>query len=194
MICTRSNSKIPKHYVALGVGEPLFGSEDKGHLGQPPNAFSSLSVTDATTSAGATVAPKTISVLVPCLLSYRDIVGAIVKQMCLQLEAQGEEEAFTFQVTSAFNEAFNNVVIHGGKADYKRQVLVTVAVEQTEFVIELHDDGRSIVFKEERHQPEKLRESGMGLYIMRAFMNEIDYNSKADGGKNRLRMMRRLSC
>jgi anti-sigma regulatory factor (Ser/Thr protein kinase) len=133
-----------------------------------------------------------LSILVPCRLSSRDIVGAMVHQICERIEAAGEPEGFGYQVISAFNEAFNNVVTHGGKGDQRNNLLVIIEVTDNQLIIELQDDGESFKLKDEIPNLDQLRESGMGLFIMRSFMDQLDYKPRGKDNANRLRMIRNL--
>ncbi len=133
-----------------------------------------------------------ISILVPCKLASRDIVGALVRHICTRLEECGEPEEFGYQVISAFNEAFNNLTSHGGEGITERDILVIVEVTEGQLIIELQDDGDTFNLSEEMPALDPLSESGMGLYIMRSFMNELDYKPSSEGRANALRMTRDL--
>ncbi len=138
-----------------------------------------------------------ISVLVPCDLSMRDTVGAMVTQICNRIEKAGEPEGFAHQVLSAFNEAFNNHATHGAiekKGDKRRDILVNISVTNQQLIIEFQDDGKSFNLKNiEKPNLKKLRESGMGLFIMRAFMSELSYTMGDDRKANVLRLVRNLT-
>lgn len=134
-----------------------------------------------------------IAMLVKCELKYRDTIGAVIRHVCSRLEQQGEDETFGHQVISAFNEAFNNLVNHGGSDVSSNDVLVTVAVSDRQFIIEMEDDAEG--FHPPEHVPEMdgLRESGMGLLIIREFMDKMEYKKRTKNGINSLRMVRNLT-
>ncbi len=138
-----------------------------------------------------------ISVLVPCKLAYRDTVGAMVTQVCSQLEKVSEPDGFTYQVISAFNEAFNNHAKHGDvtrNGDKQRDILIVISVTNRQLVIEFQDDGKPFKLDNtEKPDLSQLRESGMGLFIMRAFMSELSYKAGSDNKANVLRLVRNLS-
>ena len=135
-----------------------------------------------------------ISVLAKCQLLYRDTIGAMIRHVCNRLEEQGEPETFGHQVISAFNEAFNNLAGHGGDNVEEKNVLVTIAVTDLQLIIEMEDDATGF------HPPppapipvnHDLRESGMGLMIIREFMDTMDYKKSTKNGVNSLRMVRNL--
>ncbi|MCP4680250.1 MAG: ATP-binding protein [Deltaproteobacteria bacterium] len=137
---------------------------------------------------------KRVSILVPCDLEFRDAVGGLVRQVCERLEEHGEPSGFANQVISAFNEAFNNLATHGGQGLKTRDVLVNIDISDTQLIIEFQDDGESFEFKSYKIPDlTKLRESGMGLSIMRAFMDNLKYSSGDGNLANVLRLERNLT-
>ncbi len=138
-----------------------------------------------------------ISLLVPCHLMSRDAISSLVERICVQLEKEGEPEGFRYQVVSAFNEAFNNLARHGGEKLKDKDIMVVVEVTDDQIVIELHDRGKGFKFLNKLEQdvpePGELRESGMGLFVMRSFMSELKYNASNEDGVNVLRMIRKLT-
>jgi serine/threonine-protein kinase RsbW len=138
-----------------------------------------------------------ISLLVPCQLVSRDAISALIELVCQRLEKEGEPEGFRFQVISAFNEAFNNLARHVGKELGHKEIMIVVEVTDMQLVIELHDDSKGFKFpsklEQDAPEPGELRESGMGLFIMRSFMSELKYHPSNVGGVNVLRMIRNLT-
>ena len=138
-----------------------------------------------------------ISLLVPCQLVSRDAVSSLVEHICIQIEKEGEPEGFRHQIISAFNEAFNNLARHGGNKLKNENIMVVVEVTPARIVIELHDSGKGFKFPSQSGQdvpqPGELRESGMGLFIMRSFMSELKYQKRNEDGVNVLRMIRNLT-
>ena len=134
-----------------------------------------------------------LAITVPCDLRYRDAVGAAIQELCSRLERSGATPGLTYQVVSAFNEAFNNVVqyAHDGSPG---EVEVTVEIHPDRLDIELMDRGRSFPFDEiETPDLSLLPESGLGLFIIRSFMSDVQYAPGERGEPNRLRMVRLLT-
>ena len=133
------------------------------------------------------------TVFVKCQLAYRDTIGAILRHVCNNLEAQGEPANLGHQVLSAFNEAFNNLVSHGGDQVDEKDVAVTIMVKNKQLIIEMNDDAKG--FKPPTRIPaiKNPRESGMGLLIIKEFMDFHDYKHISETGVNTLRMVRNLS-
>jgi serine/threonine-protein kinase RsbW len=136
-----------------------------------------------------------INLRVPARLVYRDLVGRATGMVCrIAAQQRGASSEFVDElenaVVSAVGEAFNNVVQHAyfGRGDG----LVTLVVEcsDDELVVELRHDGAS--FDLESVPEPNLRdlpESGMGVFIIRACMDELSYHP---GSPNILRMRKRL--
>jgi anti-sigma regulatory factor (Ser/Thr protein kinase) len=92
-------------------------------------------------------------------------------------------------VVSAFGEAFNNVAIHGFRGQPPGSVDIEISWTEEQIVIQMSDSGRSF---DPDAVPElaldDLPEGGMGIFIMRSFMDEIEYEA---GPPNVLRMVKR---
>jgi anti-sigma regulatory factor (Ser/Thr protein kinase) len=134
-----------------------------------------------------------VSLLVKCQMKYRDPVGELIRYVCNRLEEQGEPETFGHQVISAYNEAFNNLVRHGGKDVEQKEVLVSVSVTDSQLVIEMEDDADGFYPPKRVPKMNGVRESGMGLIIMQEFMDTINYRKRTKNGVNSMTMARNLS-
>ncbi len=108
------------------------------------------------------------------------------------------------QVVSAFSEAFNNLALHGYKGVTPGDIEIRVdSVNEPShvdsegrtvdggqvIVVEITDTGR--VFDPANHMdlPEEEPERGMGLFIIRSFMDEVGYVA---GPPNVLTLKKRL--
>lgn len=134
-----------------------------------------------------------ISVLSKCQLLYRDTIAATIRHVCNKLEEQGEPETFGHQVISAFNEAFNNLANHGGPDIDEKEVLITLSVTDLQLIIEMDDDAQGFHPPPPEPTPKDPRESGMGLIIIREFMDSMEYKKRTKNGVNSLRMVRNLT-
>lgn len=135
-----------------------------------------------------------MSLLVPAKLRYRDRVGAVLNRICKDIERLGEPAGFKDQMMSAFNEAFNNAVKHGGFDGGRQDILVNIDVSRRQLVVEFLEQG-SVFDPCEMELPtlDELRESGMGLHIMRSFVSRLEYEPGDRGDKaNVLRLVRDL--
>jgi serine/threonine-protein kinase RsbW len=129
--------------------------------------------------------------VVPCDLRYRDAIGALVQKICHNLEQHGEESGFTFQVLSAFNEAFNNLAQYAAAGSTEIEIMIQISEQQ--LILEFKDHGPPFSYQDvQAPRLEDLPESGLGIFIMRSFMSEICYIPGVGGEKNTLRMIKKL--
>ncbi len=124
-----------------------------------------------------------IQVRIPSSLAYRDVAIRLVASVCKLVP--GSWDAFQDEVISAFSEALNNVVLHGG-APPGALLELDLELGEGQLTIRLRDYGKSF---DPRTAPEpdlaSLPESGMGTFIIRSFMDEIAYQG---GSPNTLTM------
>lgn len=108
--------------------------------------------------------------------------------MALESELDGADPDFEPEVVSAFGEAFNNVAVHGYRDADPEPVQIEVGWDSDRLVITMIDSGRT--FDPSTIAPpnlDDLPENGMGLFIMRSCMDEVDYRP---GPPNTLRLVK----
>ena len=124
-----------------------------------------------------------IRLTVPGTLEYRDVAMRVVTAAAKLVEPGPEADEFDAHVMSAFGEAFNNIAIHG-YADKSGEVEVEIDVERDRIVLRIFDRGRSFDPMEiPPPELESLPERGMGLFIIKSFVDEATYTP---GDPNRL--------
>jgi len=123
-----------------------------------------------------------IHLRVPGTLRYRDlavrVVGAACKLVGTPDESTGpiRNTEWDNEVVSAFGEAFNNAAIHSYDGRNPGDVEIEVETGLTAITIRLIDYGNSFALDEVPVPDlEALPESGLGLYIIRSFMDEVKY-------------------
>jgi serine/threonine-protein kinase RsbW len=130
-----------------------------------------------------------IGLRVPGSLVYRHLAIRFVTTACkMALEAAEEPVDFEPEVVSAFGEAFNNVAVHSYRDAEPQPIHIEVDWDAEKLVITMIDTGRT--FDPATVAPpelEELPESGMGLFIMTACMDVVDYQP---GPPNVLRMVK----
>jgi len=131
---------------------------------------------------------------IPADLAYREVVTRTVATACKiagerQRHGPADAEELVAELVSAAGEAFNNT---GRHAYAGRAGTVEIAIEVRDgiFEIALSDEGETF---DPATVPAPdlaaLPESGMGLHIIRSFVDELSYTP---GPPNVLRMRRRL--
>lgn len=101
------------------------------------------------------------------------------------------DEAFIRELMSAVSEAFNNVVFHG-YAGRRGDVEIEVTNDMCHDTVTVfvRDHGRFFDIEAVPPPPlESLPETGMGLHIMRSFVDELTFEP---GDPNELRLSKRL--
>ena len=155
-----------------------------------------------------------ITLSVPGALEYRDVAVRVVGAACKLFgpgrptgrssppevahapddKAKGElQDEFVMAVVSAFSEAFNNLAIHGYKGASAGRIDIKVYASDVDeeggsVVIEVTDTGHPFDPAQHLDLPDELPERGMGLFIMRSFLDEIRYQA---GPPHTLTMIKR---
>jgi serine/threonine-protein kinase RsbW len=111
-----------------------------------------------------------IRATVPGRLEYRDLAIRMVASACKLVSNGGDD--FYNETISAFSEALNNLVLHGKVAE----VGIEIEPHDDRLTIRLMDYGKAfdptMVLEPDLTT---LPESGMGIYIMRSFMDDVAY-------------------
>jgi len=140
-----------------------------------------------------------IHLRVPGALRYRDLAVRAVGAAC-KLVGAGEESprargdrTFDHHVISAFSEAFNNAAEHAYQDRPVGEVDIELDIATDEITIRVSDHGASFD-PDAVPSPDldALPESGLGLFITRSFMDEVDYRPGSNGAPNVLTMRKRL--
>lgn len=140
---------------------------------------------------------------VPATLQYRDVVLRVVASVCrlmrLGFGTEGEQEPsrgvrvtdFDDKVVSAVGEAFNNIAIHAYPGVVPGEARLELGFERDRLTIQLSDTGKGFNLSEELGTGfETLRESHMGLEIIRACMDEVTYRRGEADRPNVLTMIK----
>jgi serine/threonine-protein kinase RsbW len=137
-----------------------------------------------------------IRLRVPGALKYRDLAVRAVAAACKLVghDDSTRNRDFDDQVVSAFGEAFNNTALHSYRGRPAGEIEIEIETSADGITIRLLDQGMSF---DPARVPEPdldaLPESGLGLFIMKSFMDEVAYQSGQAGQPNILRMTKRLA-
>jgi serine/threonine-protein kinase RsbW len=128
-----------------------------------------------------------IRATIPSSLEYRDLAIRLIASSCKLVPRS--MDSFYNEVVSAFGEALNNIVLHGRLAPGS-QIEIEVEPAEDGITIRIRDYGSSFdPLTAPDPDLDSLPESGMGTFIMRSFMDQIDYDG---GSPNTLTMRKRL--
>ena len=139
--------------------------------------------------------PLKFTASVPGELRFRDLVGSMVRAVCLRVERDAGCAGLEWRLMSAYNEAFNNIVEHAYAID-PGEVEVVLLVDDEEVILRMIDHGAGFDFNDagasDQAPPlDSLSEGGMGLFIIRNAMSSVTYERRQD--KNLLTLTKTLS-
>jgi serine/threonine-protein kinase RsbW len=121
---------------------------------------------------------EVIQLRVPGNLAYRNIALRAVSEACKMSQCDEVEPWSELEehAVSAVGEAFNNLAIHGYAGIAPGLIDILLRWTASELVIQITDTGHT--FDPGSMKPfdaDELHESGMGLFIMKSFMDRVDY-------------------
>jgi serine/threonine-protein kinase RsbW len=126
---------------------------------------------------------RQIRLYVPGSLEYRDLAIRVVAAAC-KLAGGDQRRAgdalgggdFDSQVISAFSEAFNNAALHSYRNRPIGELEIEVEIDRNRITIRITDDGESFdPTQVVAPDLDALPESGLGVYIIRSFMDDVTY-------------------
>lgn len=128
-----------------------------------------------------------IRLKVPCALQYRDLALRVVQGACKLVrprrttDPRPEDQDFDDEVVSGFGEAFTNIVLHGANPD-GAEIEIEIDTHPDRLTIRMIDHGKPFDLSSvPAPDLEKLPESGLGLYIMKSWMDEVNYQRGEKG-------------
>ena len=135
-----------------------------------------------------------ITLRLPAVFAYRDLVTRAVATGCKVASQDAgaddsQAEDLSNAMVSAVGEAFNNVVDHAYESRGDGDVTIVIDSNDDHLTVTMTDDGRPFdIAAVPEPDLAALPESGMGLYIMRSFVDDLAY---APGPPNVLTMRKK---
>ncbi len=109
------------------------------------------------------------------------LVGLIWNDMLAKLKQKQYSKDDIFSIHLAVEEAFINAVKHGNKMDLDKKVEFSYHIDDDKVEVSVKDEGPGF-------DPEKVpdprcggnifKPSGRGLFLIRAYMDEVEYSDK----------------
>ena len=87
-------------------------------------------------------------------------------------------------ISMAVREAMINAILHGNAYDPNKRVILTFEQNGRELIVIISDEGKGFIPEEvpDPLAPENLlKESGRGIFLMRAFMDEVRFRKLEPG-------------
>ena len=106
----------------------------------------------------------------------------------------GVSEEAAFGIEMALREAVTNAMVHGNHEDESKSVEVVFNCHDNELEVEVRDQGEGFDparVPDPTNAENLLKTSGRGIFLMRTFMDEIEWLNRPDGGTT-VRMRKRF--
>ena len=111
-----------------------------------------------------------------------DLIQVVVDDALSRL---GLDEDSRHWVGIAIREAVANAIKHGNQQDPSKRVDVELALREGHAIIRVHDDGEGFdpsAVGDPLAPENLLKPNGRGIFYMKNFMDEIDYQPRPGGG------------
>jgi len=106
----------------------------------------------------------------------------------------GVSEELSFGIEMAVRESVTNAMVHGNQEDESKSVEVIFNCHDDELEIEVRDQGDGFdpaSVPDPTNAENLLKTSGRGIFLMRTFMDEIEWRNRPEGG-TAVRMTKRF--
>ncbi len=115
--------------------------------------------------------------------SVAESVEAALDDLQVVLDRHDIEVGLGRKVLLVLSEAVTNAVVHGNGGDDSKQINVLLAVNETEIVADIIDQGKDGINQIRGKRPAALdAESGRGVDLMRHFASDVRFAETGEGG------------
>ncbi|MGI8785018.1 MAG: ATP-binding protein [Acidobacteriota bacterium] len=124
-------------------------------------------------------------------LDYVDMIESISDSVTRMM---GFDEDAAHWIGMSVRESVVNAIVHGNKEDKGKHFGVKYEIHPDRLVVVVRDEGRGF---DESRLPDPLdasnllKPSGRGIFYMKSFMDEVEFNAIPGGGME-LRMVKKL--
>lgn len=111
-----------------------------------------------------------------------ELVQVIAEHLC---ETAGVDEDGSHWVGMAVREAVANAIKHGNKLDVRKKVNATFDLRGADLEITIVDEGAGFdpaTVSDPLNPQNLMKTSGRGIFYMKTFMDQINYNFQPGGG------------
>ena len=119
------------------------------------------------------------------LESTLQTVDKVEKMVMLEAEKAGFDDENQHHIGMAVRECMVNAVVHGNRYSKKKQVHLAIETSESALAVTIGDEGDGFDLNslpDPTHPENLLRQSGRGLLLVRAFMDEFDVHPRPGGG------------
>lgn len=125
--------------------------------------------------------PTTVKLEIPSQVKLIDLIHSATEKMA---EVAGFEEDDALNLGLAVREAAINAIVHGNGQDPTKKVDVVLQFDQNVFSAAVRDYGGGFdpdATPDPTEGENLLMTSGRGLLLIRAFVDEVEFQRKSDG-------------
>ncbi len=133
----------------------------------------------------------TVKLEIASRIEMVEVVQAVVSHLCTSLGVEGDRAHY---VNVAVRESVVNAVKHGNKLDENKRVTVWFCCEPDRIEVSVLDQGQGFdpdSVPNPVAEENLLKAYGRGIFFMRSFMDEIEYEFPSGGG-TMVRMVKHL--
>jgi serine/threonine-protein kinase RsbW len=119
------------------------------------------------------------------LPSHIEAVGDAATALTDFVQSCGIGEETTFAIVMAVREAVTNAIVHGNLEDETKSVEVIFNCLGNVLEIEVRDQGEGFdptTVPDPTDPVNILKTSGRGIFLMRSFMDEVEWFARPEGG------------
>ncbi|HXI02764.1 MAG TPA: ATP-binding protein [Candidatus Saccharimonadales bacterium] len=126
--------------------------------------------------------PGIIEISMTSRVEYLSLLHAACDEICRILEL---DEDTSMNMSLALHEAAINAMKHGNGFDESKVVTVSFEVRPDRLIVKVKDEGEGFDWAQVKdpRAPENIgRTNGRGIFLMRSFVDSVDYERVPGGG------------
>lgn len=125
------------------------------------------------------VEQKIVELKIPSLPEFVSVARLALSGIASRMNFQYDEiEDLKIALAEACNNAIQHAYTHNGG---KNAVAIKFLVESKKLIIEVKDHGRGFNFRESQKESVDLQERGLGMFLIRALVDDFEVSSSPDG-------------
>jgi serine/threonine-protein kinase RsbW len=125
---------------------------------------------------------RVIHLHLPSELGYEKVAMGAARSVA---QAMGFSTDRILDLQTAIAEACTNAIEHGNRLNAAQRVEVVLTIEDNALAVDVNDKGQDAHFSEPQF-PEYGKQRGMGMYIIKQLVDEVQWSAKPQGGQVRM--------
>jgi len=125
--------------------------------------------------------PKNYELVIPSILDKISEVESFTEKITNEMDFSQEEKD---SIAIAVTEMANNAILHGNKKDQQKKVVIRYQLTQTSLTVTIKDEGAGFnpdTINNPLAPENLLKESGRGVFIVKALMDKLSYHFDGTG-------------